>query len=125
MYITENSNLFILKLSFQLIASRNSQRKTVVTKSSNIDLLTETDQQVEKMLMNGIRLEFPDHQFIGEEETSEGKKAELTNAPTWIIDPVDGTMNFVHSFPHSAISIALLVNKVMKFINQSFQTITN
>lgn len=49
--------------------------------------------------------------FIGEEECSEGKKVELTDAPTWIIDPVDGTMNFVHSFPHSCISIALLVNK--------------
>lgn len=36
---------------------------------------------------------------------------ELTDSPTWIIDPVDGTMNFVHSFPHSCISIALLVNK--------------
>lgn len=49
--------------------------------------------------------------FIGEEECSEGKKAELTDAPTWIIDPVDGTLNFVHSFPHSCISIALLINK--------------
>lgn len=36
------------------------------------------------------------YRFIGEEETSDGKKSELTNAPTWIIDPVDGTMNFVH-----------------------------
>lgn len=51
------------------------------------------------------------HRFIGEEECSEGKKALLTDEPTWIIDPVDGTMNFVHSFPHSCISIALLVNK--------------
>lgn len=49
--------------------------------------------------------------FIGEEQTSEGVKAELTDAPTWIIDPVDGTMNFVHSFPHSCVSIALLINK--------------
>lgn len=62
--------------------------------------------------MDGIRNKFPDHQFIGEEESSEGKKVVLTDAPTWIIDPIDGTMNFVHSFPHSAISIALLVNKV-------------
>lgn len=62
--------------------------------------------------MDGIRSKFSDHQFIGEEESSEGKKVELTDAPTWIIDPIDGTMNFVHSFPHSAISIALLVNKV-------------
>lgn len=49
--------------------------------------------------------------FIGEETTSEGTKVELTDSPTWIIDPVDGTMNFVHSFPHSCISIALLLNK--------------
>ncbi|ETN59471.1 inositol monophosphatase [Anopheles darlingi] len=94
-----------------LIAARNSERKRVVEKSSNIDLLTETDQQVERMLMDGIKAKYPDHRFIGEEETSEGKKAELTDAPTWIIDPVDGTMNFVHSFPHSCISIALLVEK--------------
>lgn len=49
--------------------------------------------------------------FIGEESTSEGAKCELTDSPTWIIDPVDGTLNFVHSFPHSCISIALLVKK--------------
>lgn len=102
----------IIEIIFQLVASRNSQRKTIEQKSSNIDLVTETDQQVEKLLMDGIRLKYPDHQFIGEEDSSDGKKAVLTDAPTWIIDPVDGTMNFVHSFPHSAISVALLINKV-------------
>lgn len=81
-------------------------------KSSNIDFVTETDQQVEKHLIDGIKNKFPSHRFIGEEETSEGKKVELTDAPTWIIDPVDGTLNFVHSFPHSCTSIALLVDKV-------------
>lgn len=94
------------------MASRNSQRKTVQIKSHPTDFVTETDQQVEKLLMDGIRAKYSDHEFIGEEETSEGKKAILTDAPTWIIDPIDGTMNFVHSFPHSAISIALLINKV-------------
>jgi myo-inositol-1(or 4)-monophosphatase len=96
----------------QLVASRNSQRKNVQIKSHPTDFVTETDQQVEKLLMDGIHAKYPDHQFIGEEETSEGKKAILSDAPTWIIDPIDGTMNFVHSFPHSAISIALLINKV-------------
>lgn len=84
----------------------------VEEKSSNIDLVTETDQDVEKLLMNGIRAKYPTHKFIGEEDSSDGKKAELTDDPTWIIDPVDGTMNFVHGFPHSAISVACLVNKV-------------
>lgn len=51
--------------------------------------------------------------FIGEETTAEtNEKIVLTDAPTWIIDPVDGTMNFVHGLPHSCISIALVVNKV-------------
>jgi myo-inositol-1(or 4)-monophosphatase len=98
--------------------SRNSQRKAVEVKSSDIDLVTETDQQVEKLLIDGIRAKFPEHQFIGEEDSSDGKRAVLTDAPTWIIDPVDGTMNFVHSFPHSAISVALLVNKVSGRLSQ-------
>lgn len=81
-------------------------------KAHPTDFVTETDQEVEKLLINGIRSKYPDHQFIGEEESSEGKKIVLTDAPTWIIDPIDGTMNFVHSFPHSAISVALLINRV-------------
>lgn len=96
----------------ELVASRNSQRKTVQIKSHPTDFVTETDQQIEKLFINGILAKFPNHQFIGEEDMSDGKKAILTNSPTWIIDPIDGTMNFVHSFPHSSISIALLVNKV-------------
>jgi len=51
------------------------------------------------------------HRFIGEETTASGQKIELTDAPTWIIDPIDGTMNFVHGLPFTCISIALLVNK--------------
>ena len=66
------------------MASRNSQRKTVEIKAHPTDFVTETDQQVEKLLMDGISSKFPDHKFIGEEESSEGKKIELTNAPTWI-----------------------------------------
>ncbi|CRL02942.1 CLUMA_CG015782, isoform A [Clunio marinus] len=102
----------LVSQSGEIVAARNSQRKTVQIKSHPTDFVTETDQQIEKLLIDGIRKKFPDHKFIGEEESSEGKKVQLTEAPTWIIDPIDGTMNFVHSFPHSAISIALLVNKV-------------
>lgn len=40
-----------------------------------------------------------------------GEKCVLTTAPTWIIDPIDGTMNFVHSFPYTCISVGLWVNK--------------
>jgi myo-inositol-1(or 4)-monophosphatase len=49
--------------------------------------------------------------FIGEESVAAGEKCDLTDEPTWIVDPVDGTMNFVHSFPHSCISLAVLYHK--------------
>jgi myo-inositol-1(or 4)-monophosphatase len=50
--------------------------------------------------------------FIAEESNSEQKKTpELTSAPTWIIDPIDGTTNFVHGFHLTCISIALSIEK--------------
>lgn len=64
------------------------------------------------MMINDNKYHFGIFSFIGEESTSEGTKAVLSDSPTWIIDPVDGTMNFVHSFPHSCVSIALLIKKV-------------
>ncbi|SPP85336.1 blast:Inositol monophosphatase 1 [Drosophila guanche] len=97
----------------RLIARNNETRQEFVCKSGDIDLVTQTDKDVEKLLMDGVRRYFPDHKFIGEEESStEAGVNKLTDAPTWIIDPVDGTMNFVHAFPHSCISVGLKVNKV-------------
>ncbi|XP_060535188.1 inositol monophosphatase 1 [Cylas formicarius] len=99
------------KTAGKLINDRIKQEKTIETKSSNIDFVTETDQEVEKLLIDTLTKHFPDHQFIGEETISSGAQCNLTDAPTWIIDPVDGTLNFVHSFPHSCISIALFIEK--------------
>ncbi|KAG8222662.1 hypothetical protein J437_LFUL003784 [Ladona fulva] len=97
----------------KLIKTRINSAKTIESKSSEIDFVTETDKEVEKILINGLSSEFPDHKFVGEESTSEGKtqKVTLTNDPTWVIDPVDGTLNFVHGFPQVCVSIALLVDK--------------
>ncbi|KAA1070009.1 hypothetical protein PGT21_002205 [Puccinia graminis f. sp. tritici] len=85
---------------------------TINDKKNRIDLVTETDQMVEKMVSESLRDKFPDHQFIGEETFAVDAKAELTNAPTWICDPVDGTTNFVHGFPSVCISIGWVVNKI-------------
>lgn len=80
-------------------------------KSGEIDLVTESDQEVEKLLISGLSQQFPDHKFIGEESVAGGSQCDLTNAPTWIIDPIDGTMNFVHSFPHCCISVGLFIDQ--------------
>ncbi|KIX02091.1 uncharacterized protein Z518_08030 [Rhinocladiella mackenziei CBS 650.93] len=61
----------------------------------------------------GISKKYPSHAFVGEEMYSQGSsKAYLvTNAPTWIVDPLDGTVNFTHSFVMFCVSIALVVNQ--------------
>ena len=77
-----------------------------------MDLVTETDKQCEELVLNAIRTAFPTHEFIGEEgSAAQGFTAELTDAPTWMVDPVDGTTNFVHRVPFSCVSIGMAVNK--------------
>ena len=49
--------------------------------------------------------------FIGEESCADQRRG-LTNDPTWMVDPIDGTSNFIHGFPLSAVSIGLAVKKV-------------
>ena len=73
-------------------------------KSNATDLVTETDKAVERLIVDGLKSKFPSHKFIGEEGIAElGTEVvdEFGNDPTWIIDPIDGTMNFVHRFPYS------------------------
>jgi len=77
-----------------------------------VDLVTETDQKVEAMVMATIKEKYPAHAFVGEETVSSGKgKEELTDEPTWIVDPIDGTTNFVSRVPHLAISIGFAIKK--------------
>lgn len=87
----------------------------VMIKSSPADLVTITDQKVEKMLFSSIKEKYPAHSFIGEESVAAGEKTVFTDKPTWIIDPVDGTTNFVHGFPFVAVSIGFVVDKQMEF----------
>uniref|UniRef100_A0A7N8WS62 Inositol-1-monophosphatase n=2 Tax=Mastacembelus armatus TaxID=205130 RepID=A0A7N8WS62_9TELE len=89
--------------------------RKVTLKSSSVDLVTQTDQQVEKLIIQSVKDKFPTHRFIGEESVAAGEACDLTDSPTWIIDPIDGTTNFVHAFPFVAVSIGFSVNKQMEF----------
>ncbi|XP_064110664.1 inositol monophosphatase 1-like isoform X3 [Macrobrachium nipponense] len=101
----------LVKTAGKLVREAINKKKNIEIKSCAIDLVTESDKAVEKLLISGLSSSFPDHKFIGEESVSAGEKCVFTDAPTWIIDPIDGTMNFVHSFPHTCISVGLWVNK--------------
>lgn len=68
---------------------------TVDTKANISDLVTAVDKAVEDLTIKAISARFPSHMFIGEETTAAGGHVELTDALTWVVDPVDGTMNFV------------------------------
>ena len=66
------------------------------------DFVTEVDTQAEFTIINTIKKSYPDHAFLCEESGKSGD-----SDFTWIIDPLDGTTNFLHGFPHFAVSIAL------------------
>ena len=63
-------------------------------KSCFADIVTETDEKIEKLVIGLLKEKYVTHRFIGEESTN--KKVEFTDDPVWIIDPVDGTTNFYH-----------------------------
>ncbi|KAL7734759.1 hypothetical protein ACLKA6_011047 [Drosophila palustris] len=89
-----------------------SNKPEYSSKVHSRDVATETDKVVERLLVRGIRKQFPDHQIVAEEGTEGASKSmEITDAPTWIIDPIAGTMNFIRGFPNFCTSIALYVDK--------------
>ncbi|XP_010637321.1 inositol monophosphatase 2 [Fukomys damarensis] len=100
---------------FQVIRKAFTEEKHVSTKTSAADLVTETDRLVEDLIISELRKQFPSHKFISEEATAAGAKCELTASPTWIIDPIDGTCNFVHRFPNVAVSIGFAVHQELEF----------
>ena len=78
---------------------------TDITKKGEIDLVTEADLMSEKAILKIIGDKFPRDAVLAEETGEFGQNTERV----WIIDPLDGTTNFAHSFPFFAISIALQV----------------
>ncbi|XP_004522163.1 inositol monophosphatase ttx-7 [Ceratitis capitata] len=99
--------------------------KQVNIKTAFYDVVTEYDNKIEEFLIEQILARYPAHKFIGEEDTAKNNHVtkELTDAPTWIIDPIDGTSNFIKQIPHVCISIGLSVKKqiVLGIINNPVQ----
>jgi fructose-1,6-bisphosphatase/inositol monophosphatase family enzyme len=74
-------------------------------KSHETDFATAIDLKNENFIASEIKKHFPEHEIIGEESTGTGTIPPLTNKPTWIIDPIDGTTNFAAGLPLSCVSI--------------------
>ncbi|KAM3087688.1 hypothetical protein ACMFMG_001763 [Clarireedia jacksonii] len=83
-------------------------------KLNAVDIVTQTDLDVEAFVKHEILTRYPDHTFIGEETYSSGtsKQYLVTSSPTWIVDPLDGTVNYTHLFPMFCISIAFCLDGI-------------
>ncbi|KAK4080984.1 hypothetical protein Trihar35433_2089 [Trichoderma harzianum] len=105
-----NRLIAIAKEAGTIILSANPTPLTTTSKKNTADIVTQTDKAVESLIRTNLASHYPSLAFIGEETYHPGQT--ITNDPTFIVDPIDGTSNFVHGFPDVAVSIALVVDKV-------------
>ena len=86
-----------------LVRQRRSAGVEVAdTKSSPVDVVTEADRAAEKLIYARLTEARPGDGFLGEE----GGSADSTSGVTWVVDPIDGTVNFLYGIPQYAVSIA-------------------
>ena len=105
--ISANLNIMIKaseKASKILIRDFGEVEKLQVSKKGPKDFVTNSDIRVEKIIIEELKKARPNYSILSEESGSEKNK---DDSYTWIIDPIDGTVNFLHGIPHFAISIAL------------------
>ena len=83
-----------------------------VKEKSPKDLVTDADVAAQSVIYEYLMSRFPTHRFLGEESDGHGAKIVLDQLPPdtwcWVVDPIDGTANYVHRLPNFAISIALV-----------------
>lgn len=92
----------------KMIKVRQGSSVIITEKSSPYDLVTEVDQEAEKMIRSRLTQAFPEHQILGEEGVYQGQVVSLENAEyVWLVDPIDGTNNFIKGLPGYTVSIGL------------------
>ena len=82
--------------------------KLKVEKKGSTDYVTEVDRRVEQIIFEDIKSYYPEHNFLGEESGEEINNSNVT----WILDPIDGTTNFINGFPHYCVSLCASVDGI-------------
>ena len=85
-----------------LVEGRPRDLRVAATKTSPTDVVTEMDRASERLIVEGIRAARPDDGFLGEEGSADSG----TSGVRWVIDPIDGTVNYLYDLPEWAVSIA-------------------
>ncbi|GAA6024060.1 hypothetical protein JCM10207_009294 [Rhodosporidiobolus poonsookiae] len=109
--LAKQAGQLILDGSSKRTQSTNAQGEVELKKNS-VDLVTETDQAVEAFIKKRIAEEYPSYKFIGEESFAGGERVDLTDEPTFIVDPIDGTTNFVHALDFVCCSIGFTYKQI-------------
>ncbi|KAI1333911.1 inositol monophosphatase [Xylariaceae sp. FL0016] len=100
-------------------------------KDNAVDIVTKADEDVEAFIKTSIEKKYPSHTFLGEETYSKGSSRAylITDAPTWCVDPLDGTVNYTHLFPMFCVSIGFILHNqavigviYAPFMNQLFSS---
>ncbi len=105
--ISANMNIMIKaseKASKVIIRDFGEIENLQVSRKGPKDFVTSSDKRVEKIIIEELKKARPNYSIISEEDGSETNKDKNN---VWILDPIDGTINFLHGIPHFAISIAL------------------
>jgi len=89
-----------------IIHAANQDLKLEVSTKDHNDFVTQIDQKAESIILEIIHQAYPDHNFLGEES---GEIHYSEGPYRWVIDPLDGTTNFIHKFPMVAVSIAFQI----------------
>jgi len=96
----------------QLMAHWRTLEPDQINEKSRNDLVSAADLASEEVIIGEIRRRFQDHRVLSEEA---GWSTSSGSGPTWIIDPLDGTTNFVHGIPQFAVSIGVAVDDRVEF----------
>ena len=102
----ENFCVKISKIAGNYVLNNFEGNFEIFSKDKKNNLVTEIDHNTQKIIIKNIKESYPQHIIVGEEDNI--KSIQKTSEYIWVIDPIDGTTNFVNGIPNFAISIALL-----------------
>lgn len=98
----------------RLIKEHSGNIGKIEQKKNASDLVTAVDKMSEALLRAKIQKNYPEHWILSEEDTGQANSYEAYNSQDsgygWIIDPIDGTTNFIHGIPHFSVSIGIVKN---------------
>lgn len=90
-----------------ILRDRLGQARSIEFKGA-VDLVTDADRASERLIGERLRAAFPDHRIVGEEGIASQAGGQTSTGFVWVVDPLDGTTNYAHGYPHFAVSIGLV-----------------